>query len=141
MYKYIGGEFGRVRIEKTIDEKIVFCDNVKYLMSGRTAMHTIMKDILAQNKISSVYMPSYCSRSMIEPIHDCGLKTKFYPVNIDKTGIIYDYDFNNECDCIILMDYFGYCSEDLPNIAIAERKNGKIIVGNRVCPISAQARC
>ncbi len=60
MAEYIGGEFGRklLTLPKNIQQEDV---HIRYTMSGRTAMHLIMQDILIQRNIHSVLMPSYCS--------------------------------------------------------------------------------
>ncbi len=127
MAEYIGGEFGRklLTLPKNIQQEDV---HIRYTMSGRTAMHLIMQDILIQRNIHSVLMPSYCSRSMVEPIVSCGISVEFYKVFLSDNGISFDYPYNNSCDGIVLMDYFGFCSNEIVKIANIERRNGKCIV-------------
>lgn len=125
--RYIGGEFGRKSLfpQKNVQQEDV---HIRYTMSGRTAMHLIMQDILAQRKIHSILLPSYCSRSMIEPIVSCGITVKFYKVFLSDNGISFDYPYDNSCEGILLMDYFGYCSDEITQIANIERQNGKCVI-------------
>lgn len=127
MNKYIGGEFGRFPLKNTpqIDnpnEKTIFC------MSGRTALYAIMQDIISKRNIKSVYAPSYCSRSMIEPILDSNINPVFYEVQLGVHGLEIDYNAAHNCDCILLLDYFGFCNEQLIQIADIERKKGTIVI-------------
>ena len=127
MKKYIGGEFGRYPIRKS-NSPIVRYDNTLFVMSGRTAMYAIMQDIALKHIISSVYLPSYCSRSMIKPIIDSGINVTFYDIIIGKDGLDISYDANHRCDCMLMMDYFGFCNPKIRDIAIYEHSKGTIII-------------
>ena len=56
----------------------------KYLISGRAALEYIVRDILAEQRIDSVLMPSYCCHTMIEPFARHGIRIRFYDVFYDK---------------------------------------------------------
>lgn len=95
-----------------------------YLLSGRTALHFIIEDIVKTRMPRKVLLPSYCCESIILPFVQTGIDIQFYQVNFD--GI--DYPYDNDADVVFLIDYFGY--EILKNgeIARAERQAGKVIL-------------
>lgn len=100
-----------------------------YTLSGRTALDYIVKDIKAKHQeVSSVYMPSYCCDSMIFPFVKNGIKVKFYTVKRAENGLDIEYDYDNKCDIIFVMEYFGFSQKNLQNIVGKESKNGKIVL-------------
>ena len=56
----------------------------RFLASGRTALDHIIKDILIQKRIRSVYMPSYCCHTMIMPFIDNNINVIFYEIGQSK---------------------------------------------------------
>lgn len=127
MKKYIGGEFGRSAL-KSSPTKFKQIDNSLFFMSGRTAMYAIMQDIILKHSAKSVYIPSYCSRSMIKPIIDSGLDLVFYDIVISENGLTIEYNNSHNCECILLLDYFGFCNEQLLKIASHEKSKGTIVI-------------
>jgi len=99
-----------------------------FLLSGRTALDYIIRDIKAGRKIDSVYIPSYCCESMIEPFVRNGIGVKFYEVSGGKDGFQPAYECNNRCDAVLLLDYFGYENGSLAAIAESARNAGEIVI-------------
>jgi len=99
-------------------------NNVEYLLSGRTALRYIIDDIFKTRKIRKVMMPSYCCESMLRPFIDLGIEIQFYHVDSDCK----QYDYNNDADVILLIDFFGYIDKKNVEIARNERERGKIII-------------
>lgn len=115
----IGSEFWR----KYAVEKADPLENRTYLLSGRTALDFIIRDIKAERRINSVMLPSYCCETMIEPLERNGVSVQFYIVN--EEGIDYH---NNDCDAVLLLDFFGYIESENEMIAKTERNNGKVLI-------------
>ncbi len=101
--------------------------NVKYTLCGRTALDIIIEDLIREDKIHSVYMPSYCCFTMIEPFKKHGIKVVFYDVIPGKEGIESNYT-ENTCDVVFLIDYFGYLSDKTLEFAKSEKKKDKTII-------------
>jgi len=118
--KEIGSEFW---LEWT-KSKGITQDNCAYLLSGRTALDFIIKDIKTQRRFISVMLPSYCCESMIEPFERNGVEVQFYKVS--EEGI--DYSFSKTCDTVLLLDFFGYEMPENKKIAQIERDAGNIII-------------
>ena len=116
----IGSEFWqqypKVSVKPAYDEA--------YLLSGRTALWFIIKDICARGIAKKVLIPSYCCESMIEPFIREGICVEFYQVRSD--GI--DYPFENDVDIVFLIDFFGWSSPQNAEIARLEKMAGKIII-------------
>ncbi len=120
----IGGEFwtDSGNVIKTIIEN--FIEDTAYLLSGRTALDFIIRDIQKTKPIKSILMPSYCCESMLEPFFKHNIKVGFYCVT--PNGI--NYDFSNSYDSVLVMDYFGFTSPQMIQIAQREFKNGKTVI-------------
>ncbi|TYS59862.1 hypothetical protein FZC74_06820 [Sutcliffiella horikoshii] len=79
----------------------------QFLLSGRTAIDYVLKDILKNNKVNTVYFPSYCCQSMLQPFIDLGINIIFYHVCFEK-GLKFNINVNQECDLFFAMNYFGF---------------------------------
>ena len=70
----IGSEFWQVnyQLAKSDNMNLFYSlgKDVKFLMSGRTAIDYIIQNIEDTKKI--VYMPEYCCNSMVQPFFDNG---------------------------------------------------------------------
>lgn len=107
MVKEIGGEFWNLHYVNDISQ-VPKVDSL-YLLSGRTALDFIIKDRKAVGRFNSVYMPSYCCHSMIEPFLNNGVKVCFYDVLTDQQGnFVFDINYEFDCDAIYIMQYFGF---------------------------------
>lgn len=118
--KEIGGEFWLEEAKN----KCKMQDNCAYLLSGRTALDFIIKDIKAQRRLASVLLPSYCCESMIEPFERNHVKVQFYSVS--ENGI--DFCFSGTHDAVLLLDFFGYELPENKKIAQIVREAGSIII-------------
>lgn len=118
--KEIGGEFW---LEET-KSKSTIQDNCAYLLSGRTALDFIIKDIKAQRRFLSVSLPSYCCESMIEPFERNGIDVQYYKVH--EYGI--DYRCSRTYDAVLLLDFFGYEMPENKAIAQSEHEAGHIVI-------------
>ncbi|MGP8313522.1 hypothetical protein ACG0Z4_21925 [Enterocloster aldenensis] len=96
----IGSEFWNV-----IENK----KNREFLLSGRTALEFIIRDILSQKKYESVLMPSYCCHTMIEPFIRHGIKVRFYDIWFDSdVGMCTEIPMFLEKEIFYYMEYFGF---------------------------------
>ena len=122
--KEIGSEFwGQAdvtSIQKTQDEE----NNIACLLSGRTALDFIIQDIKAERSFQEVMLPSYCCESMIEPFIKNDIRVNFYKVGFNYANC----DFQENCDAILLLDYFGYEDKKIERIAQSMNAEGKVII-------------
>ena len=102
MVREIGSEFHRVLpdsghgISYPIPGSLVF--------SGRTAIETVLKEIIGARKAA---LPSYCCYSMIQPFKNAGIEVEFYPVYFEK-GLKIEVDIPENTDIILWCNYFGF---------------------------------
>ena len=101
---------------------------IRYLLSGRTALDLIIKDIVVEKGLFKAYIPSYCCQTMIEPFIKNKIIVNFYDVDYGNEGLLINYDMRNDCEVIFLLDYFGFCSEKINEITEFESKRNKIII-------------
>lgn len=118
MYKRVVSEIGSEfwPVQRTGD--------VRYFLTGRTALEIIIRDILAEHDIKSVLMPSYCCHTMIMPfvLHD--IKVRFYDVYYDD-GLCAELPDPSDNEILFIIHYFGYEKlAGLDNI----RNNWRIII-------------
>lgn len=98
------------------------------VLSGRTALDLIIRDIIIKKGSFSIYMPSYCCQSMIIPFVINNIDIHFYRVDYYENTLFFDFDFFNEYDVVYILDYFGYKSDIVNEIIIREQSRGKIII-------------
>ena len=97
------------------------------VLSGRTAIDVIIKDILKTRNIRNVYLPAYCCASMIDPFIRNGIDVKLYDIDFDG-GLQYLIDADAETDIFYVNNYFGY-ENTISNKIIEHFKNkGAIII-------------
>ena len=101
MYKRVADEIG-----SEFWEPETFGD-VKYLLTGRTALDFIIRDILAEHDVKSVLMPSYCCHTMIMPFTLHGIEVRFYDVFFDG-GLTVDVPECRKNELFLYIKYFGY---------------------------------
>ena len=126
----IGSEYWDVPLQENVS--IQLPDNFRWMLSGRTALDHIINDILAEHGRFTIYMPSYCCDSMRIPFLDHGIEIKFYTVSADASGMSFAFDFQNGCDVVYLLDYFGFASGQVKDIAEKEFYAGKIVIYDAV---------
>ncbi|KKB40913.1 hypothetical protein [Bacillus thermotolerans] len=79
----------------------------RLLLSGRTAIDYVLRDILTDRRINKVYFPSYCCQSMLQPFIDHNIQVVFYDV-YHEDGLKFNINANQECDIFFAMNYFGF---------------------------------
>lgn len=123
------GEFYR---RKTSYKSIINTDSqVCYCMSGRTGMDLIIKDILAKKPTAkTIAVPMYCSHSMLEPIFLNNMSVTFYSITFSEkeNKIVVSYNEEKSCDCLLIMDYFGFITSEVNEIVKKERIRGTTII-------------
>lgn len=118
MLSEIGSEFWK-KYEKS-DKKD---KNEIVVLSGRTALDFIIRDLRASGTFGSIMLPSYCCDSMIEPFVRNGIEVSFYSVSYK--GIDYP---ENDKDAVLLLDYFGYIDNRITQIANQAKENGQFVI-------------
>lgn len=125
--KEIGSEFWKRELCDTTNG--YFDNDIVLLMSGRTALDFILKDIKKSRQAKKAYLPSYCCSSMIVPFEDNDIEVEFYSVIIDeKKGFICDIDMQKDCDIVFLIDYFGFINPETEIYVEKFRAAGKVVV-------------
>lgn len=144
--KEIGSEFWKIESENLIKkDNLKYFENlgldVKYLMSGRTAIDYVLEDIKDDKKI--VYMPDYCCNSMVQPFIDKGYNIKYYNVDLMNNKFYIDIQFN--CSIFFGMSYFGYSNSNMDyyikkfkmkNIAVIEDITHRVFCKKSHCESS-----
>ena len=110
--KEIGSEFWDIPV--CDQSSNFFPPDTIWFLSGRSALKYILAEISKRLKIRKAALPSWCCESMIEPFLPYHPDLCFYPVYIDQDRILkQDYSPVRDCDLVLVMDYFGYCSSSL----------------------------
>lgn len=113
--------------QPTIPNWLKLGNDNKLLLSGRTAIDYILKDILDQHDISTVYFPSYACDSMLQPFEDNGVAVIFYNVYYEN-GIQVDININQECDLFFGMNYFGHSVGRMDDYITAFKKRNTLVI-------------
>ncbi len=83
--------------------------NEEFLLSGRTALDFIIRDILKQKNVDSVMLPSYCCHTMIEPFMVNKINVRFYDVYFDnENGLCADIPEAIQNELFYHISYFGF---------------------------------
>lgn len=116
----IGSEFWDV---PTIDKR--------YLLSGRTALDYILRDVRSERKLNHAILPSYCCHTMIEPFIRNGFQIRFYDVYFEKgKRLCADISDLRKDELFYHMSYFG--CEQLQGMDLAEiRQHCACIIDDR----------
>lgn len=134
MYSEIGSEFWQYSSNEVsnyqIPQWLHWGKENRLLASGRAALDHIICDIKSTRMFKTVYMPSYCCQSMIEPFISNEVEVLFYDVVLNQNGgLHYNIDYNINCDVVFIMSYFGYSSDDVSEIVeIFKNKRGKVVI-------------
>lgn len=103
-------------------------DGLHIVLSGRTALDCVIMDILRSKHAGKAYLPSYCCHTMIEPFLRHGFSVEFYETYSGVDGMKYDLQPETDCNVILLMEYFGFESPELYELAAKLRKSGKTVI-------------
>ncbi len=120
--KEIGSEFWSETNKENIYSK--GSDDSLFLLSGRTAIDFIIRDIKSSKSFKKVMLPSYCCESVIEPFFRNGVEVIFYSVKKNSVS----YNFSNDADAVFVLDYFGFTNDKMSFVAEKESANGKIVI-------------
>lgn len=101
--KEIGSEFWDVPVSNS--ENNMFPTHARWFASGRSALNAIIQEL---SWAKTVAIPSWCCDSIIKPFADAGFTISFYPVAVNNDFIP---NITNNCDVLLLVDYFGYYSQ------------------------------
>ena len=126
----IGSEFWGVPLcEK---QNNLLDGNLLHTLSGRTALELIAQDLKAERGAKSIYMPAYCCDSMLEPFKKQGYEIKLYAVEPYSKTVHRQVFTDHGCDAILLLDYFGFVSEETTVFAMMEKLRGTSVIIDRV---------
>lgn len=102
--KEIGSNF--FDVERSTQPNKLAGQNLIFYLSGRTALHQIIRDIKRNKKIKRASLPSYCCESMIEPFLKENIEVYFYDVFLNSGKIVCNGDSIN-ADIVLTLNYFG----------------------------------
>ena len=128
MIKEIGSEFYQEKLtNKNNLDYLNLGEDYKLLMSGRTSIDYVLKNI--NDNIKIAYLPDYCCESIITPFIDNGYKIKYYHVFINKNNkISVNINEKEECSVFFLMNYFGYSEFNIEEYAKKFKERNTIIL-------------
>lgn len=107
MKQEIGSEF-EMPDKQSVSYSTRF-DEFELTFSGRTSIQLAIRDLVSQKTIQSVWLPSYCCNSMIQPFYDLGIPVKFYEVNKSKSLGVNRRRFTpQKNEAVFSMAYFGF---------------------------------
>lgn len=128
----IGSEFsnGDIHLKKISQFDIPMGDDNLFLMSGRTCIDFILKNILHEKKITKAYLPNYCCQSMIDPFKTNNIECAFYNIIYKNHRLIADIDLNVEAEVLLCVgNYFGFNDTIYDkSILTILKKKGTIII-------------
>ncbi|MBQ9756840.1 MAG: hypothetical protein IJW15_00260 [Clostridia bacterium] len=113
----IGSEFWTIEPSKF---------DIRFFLSGRTALDFIIRDILAEREICTVHMPSFCCHTMIEPFVRNKIPVLFYDVFFENGILTASVPKIHSNDIFFCIKYFGYEKQEMGNLP--EIKNSGCIV-------------
>ena len=124
----IGSEFWLEDLKNTLNKNTfeIGKDN-KFVFSGRTAIDFVIQDIQTYKKINTVYFPSYCCDSMLEPFIKNKIKIEFYDV-LYTNKLEYKINTNKKCDIFFAISYFGYNKTNMDKYIEQFKKNNVIVI-------------
>lgn len=93
----------------------------RYVLSGRTGLYLIAEEL--KTEFLNISLPDYCCGSMVAPFVEQGYHVSFYPA----------FDLNNakideSVQVVLIMDYFGFLSDQTLQFVSQCKKNGKIVI-------------
>ena len=125
----LGSEFWSVPMG---DTAALLDANIQFVLSGRTALELVARDLIAERKIRSVCLPAYCCDSMLFPFRNMGLELRFYDVVPSAVGVQRLLSDNHGCDVVLLLDYFGFSQAESTALAEREHNRGTAVILDRV---------
>ena len=114
-------------------------DNTQFVLSGRTALELVARDLIAERKIRSICLPTYCCDSMLFPFRRAELELKFYDVVPCAEGVQRLLPENHGCDAVLLLDYFGFSQPETVALAKREHDRGTAVILDRVQSVYSES--
>lgn len=121
--KEIGSEFW---FDANIRETL-YSSEETLVLSGRTAIDIIIKDIMKSRKVRNVYLPAYCCDSMIDPFVRNGIEVVLYDMYFDGS-LHYLIDEDKSIDIFYVNNYFGYENTISNDVIKRFKAKGAIII-------------
>ena len=107
-------------------------ENIQFVLSGRTALELVARDLIVERKIRSASLPAYCCDSMIFPFQRAGLELRFYDVLPSADGMHRLLYKDHGSDAVLLLDYFGFSQPETADLAEREHNRGAAVILDRV---------
>ena len=104
-----------------------FGKDTKFVLSGRTAIFYILKNILLEKNVKKAYLPSYNCKSMEIAFIDLGIEVEYYDVYFNE-NLKYNIDLENDSDIFFAMNYFGYSETNMEEYIKKFKEKGKIVI-------------
>lgn len=104
-----------------------FGKDTKFVLSGRTAIFYILKNILLEKNVKKAYLPSYSCKSMEIAFIDLGIEVEYYDVYFNE-NLKYNIDLENDSDIFFAMNYFGYSETNMEEYIKKFKEKGKIVI-------------
>lgn len=127
----IGSEFTfEVKKEESVNDIksfLALSGNGK-ILSGRTILDIVVKEIQASLRNNFVLLPSFCCETMIVPFVDNKISISFYDVHIDENGLSINTNAILDTDAIVVMNYFGFQSPAIEKFIDEMVDQDKIII-------------
>lgn len=102
-----------------------------YVLSGRTAIDSIINRASQYRKVRHVYMPAYGCESMIAPFLRNNVEIEQYDMHLGEKGLEYHIDLDKQTDILYVNNYFGY-ENNLPlEVVRSFKEKGAIILYDR----------
>ena len=99
-----------------------------FTFSGRNAIHIALQDILEEHDVKTVYAPSYCCVSMLQPFIDRGLRIIFYEVKFENGVFTYEIPKTDSSSVVLIMSYFGLRVEEEHEAIRKIHEDGSIVI-------------
>lgn len=109
----IGSEYWKASIEaQSLLPWDSWVGDKRFYVSGRTALDSILRDLLLERSCKNACIPSFCCESMILPFIKNGLSIFFYPVTCLNGYLFADLTKIPKVDIVLTIDYFGFDKTD-----------------------------
>lgn len=98
--------------------------------SGRTAIETVLLDILKESEIKTALLPSWCCSSMLEPFQRLHIRIEFYDVfwEEEHSRLKRQINIHRKANILFLCNYFGYGNHYSKELLKSFKNLGGIII-------------
>jgi len=113
---------------KNEENNLIKDEKTQYVLSGRTGLDLVARDLKMEKSTMIIALPSYCCKSMIDPFLKNGFGVVFYNVCCSEKGLDRIIRINSKFDVILIIDYFGFYNEDTCSVIRDLKSAGKIVI-------------